>query len=265
MLSFVEERFESAGLDMTYHLAPWDKPVFPGNTAVISSIRVRPEADLEPAFESFREWCAAHDIRLVNCRLPQDQLVECGFLEARGFRFIELNYRPTLVGLGRFSDDEAISIRPALPSDAAEITDFAGRIFDTGRLHVDAQVGSEIGNRRYAAWAANAFDNPAQNVLKCLMDGRTIAFMVVEQPTATSRFWSLVGLAPGLAGQRLGTRVWQAMLAFHHREGVREVCTSISSHNTAAHNLYVSLGFRFPAPTITLHWCPSGPLRPRAS
>jgi hypothetical protein len=28
----------------------------------------------------------------------------------------------------------------------------------------------------------------------------------------------------------------------------------------AVHNLYVLLGFRFPAPTIILHWCPFGPL-----
>jgi hypothetical protein len=55
------------------------------------------------------------------------------------------------------------------------------------------------------------------------------------------------------------------MLAFHRREGVQEVSTSISSHNVAVLNLYASMGFRFPAPTITLHWCPFGPVtRPAA-
>jgi RimJ/RimL family protein N-acetyltransferase len=93
------------------------------------------------------------------------------------------------------------------------------------------------------------------------MDDRIIAFMVVEHPSPAERFWSLVGLAPGLAGQGLGRRVWQTMLAFHHGEGVHEVSTSISSHNVAVHNLYVSLGFRFPAPAITLHWCPFGPVK----
>ena len=109
------------------------------------------------------------------------------------------------------------------------------------------------------------FVNPGQSVLKCVMGHRTIAFMVVEKPTEATRFWSLVGLAPGLAGHGFGRRVWQTMLAFHHREGVTEVSTSISSHNTAVHNLYVALGFRFPPPAITLHWCPSGPLRQGAS
>jgi RimJ/RimL family protein N-acetyltransferase len=72
------------------------------------------------------------------------------------------------------------------------------------------------------------------------MGGRTIAFMA-EQPTPASRFWSLVGLAPRLAGQGLGRRVGQAMFAFHHREGAEEVSTTLSSHNVAVHNLYVSL------------------------
>ena len=261
MFSYNEERSESLALSITYHLTPWDVPIFEGNTAAIASITLRTEKDAVPTFNSFRDWCVRNHIQLVSCRLAQNQLTECGFLEKQGFRFIELNYRPMLRNLGRFSDDPEITICQALPEDSSEISAFAEQIFPTGRLHVDPQVGPEIGNRRYAVWAENAFRNPNQSVLKCLMEGRTVAFFIVEQPTPASRFWSLVGLAPGLAGQGLGRRVWQAMLAFHHREGVEEVSTSISSHNVAVHNLYVSLGFRFPAPTITLHWCPFGTLR----
>ena len=134
--------------------------------------------------------------KLVSCRLPQDQLTECGFLEKQGFRFIELNYRPVLAGLGGFSVDPEITVCSAFPEDAKEISGFAAQIFTTGRLHVDPLVGAEIGNRRYGVWAENAFHHPDQRVLKCQMGGRTVAFMVVEQPTPASRFWSLVGLAP---------------------------------------------------------------------
>jgi ribosomal protein S18 acetylase RimI-like enzyme len=261
LFSYVEERFNSTGLDLTYHLAPWDASVFNANTAVLSSIRVQQGADAAQDFEVFREWCRTNNVRLVNCRLTHDRIAECSFLEAQGFRFIELNYRPTVVGLSRFIGDAEISICPADQSDAAEIAAVAAQIFDTGRFHVDPQIGPEIGNRRYALWAMNAFHHPAQRVFKCLMGGRIVAFMVVEQPTPASRFWSLVGLAPGLAGQGLGRRVWQTMLAFHNREGVTEVSTSISSHNVAVFNLYVALGFRFPLPTMTLHWCPFGPVK----
>lgn len=261
MFKYVEVRTESSALDLTYHLAPWDEPIFGGNTAVIASIHVQKEAEAAQTFEVFQDWCLQNRTKLVSCRLPQEQLVECGFLEKQGFRFIELNYRPILTGLGGFSEDAEITISSALPEDAEEISGFAAQIFTTGRLHVDPLVGPEIGNRRYGAWAANAFHNPDQHVLKGKMGGRTMAFMIVEQPAPTSRYWSMGALGPGLAGKGLGRRFWQAVLAFHRREGVEEVSTSISSLNVAVHNIYVSLGFRFPAPTITLHWCPFGSLR----
>ncbi len=95
---------------MTYHLAPWDEPIFQGKTAAIASIRVRGETEAADAFGIFRDWCSRNHVMLVCCRLAQDQLTECGFLEKQGFRFIELNYRPTLVGLDRFSDDTEITI-----------------------------------------------------------------------------------------------------------------------------------------------------------
>lgn len=261
MFNYVEERRESPALDLTYHLAPWDEPFLQGPAAAISEIRVRAGSEAADAFETFRSWCERNRVKLVSCRLPQSQLAECGFLEQQGFRFIELNYRPFLVGLEEFKADRAVDVRQAGPEDLQEISAFASQIFTSGRFHLDPQVGPEIGNRRYGAWAANAFHHPGQRVLKCCMDGRTVAFMVVEQPTPESRFWSLVGLAPGLQGQGLGRRVWRAVIAFHRDEGAKEVSTSISSHNVAVHNLYASLGFRFPAPDITLHWCPSGPLR----
>ena len=109
---------------------------------------------------------------------------------------------------------------------------------------------------------ANAFRNPKQTVLTCRKEGRIIGFLVLEKPAPDKRFWSLIGLAPEMTGQGLGRRTWHSLLAFHAAEGVTEISTSISSHNLAVFNLYVSLGFRFPPPEITLHWCPAGPLAP---
>ena len=262
LFSYVEERIESSGLKLTYHLAPWDEPSFHGNTAIIGSIQVRMEEEANKSFEIFRDWCYLNRTLLVTSRVPQDRLVECGFLERHHFRFVELNYRPYLMDLGNFSDDPEITICTALPDDEKEISGFAARIFTTGRLHVDPLIGPEIGNRRYGAWAVNAFHHPNQSVLKCEMNRQIIGFMVIEQPNALSRFWSLVGLAPEFAGRGLGLRVWKAVLAYHRKEGVKEVSTSISSHNVVITNLYAKLGFRFPSPTVTLHWCPFGSLRP---
>ncbi len=261
MFEYQEERYSTSALDLTYHLAPWDRPFFPGNTATITAIKLCDPVAAADAFAAFHQWCEVNEVVLVNVRLAHEQMAECGFLEARGFRFIELNYRPVCTDLSRFHTDPEIAIHLADASDAARIGDMAAQIFDVGRLHVDPEVGPEIGNRRYSAWATNAFDNPRQSVLKCMLDGQIAGFMVVEQPLPSRRFWSLVGLAPGLAGRGLGRRIWPTMLAFHHSEGVKEVSTSVSSHNVRAFNLYVFLGFRFPLPALTLHWCPLGKVR----
>ena len=251
---------DTQSLALAYYVAPWDRPFFPGNTAAIASISVRDPTGAVKEFARFQSWCRDNDVRLVSCRLPQERLLECGFLEAQGFRFIELNYRPSCRNLTVFTADPEIAIAPATAEDEAAIAAIASGIFATGRLHLDPQVGPNIGDRRYAAWAANAFRNPRQSVLAVRMEERIIGFVVLEKPDPDKRFWSLIGLAPGLAGRGLGRRAWQSLLAFHSAEGVAEVTTSISSQNLAVFNLYVSLGFRFPAPVITLHWSPSGPL-----
>lgn len=262
MFSVTEEQFAGPDLVLRAHLAPWDRPILRVGTAAITDLRLLDPQGPEQGWNAFRDWCDRHEVALVVARLAHDRIAESGFLEARGFRFIELNYRPLTTDLSRFSAEADLAIEPATLADQDEIRGIAHQIFEAGRLHLDPLIGPEIGNRRYAAWAENAFHHPAQRVMKCCLDGRIIAFFVVEQSTPRRCFWSLVGLAPGLAGQGLGRRVWQAMLARHATEGISEVETSISSHNSAAHNLYVSLGFRFPPPAITLHWCPRGPLRP---
>lgn len=259
----VEHEIVTPGLSLRCHLAPWDRPFFAGNTAAITSISLGPEeAGAEEGFQLFRRWCARNEVVLVSCRLAQERLAECGLLEAQGFRFIELNYRPTCADLGRFVADPAISVGPAAPSEAAALGGMARAIFSTGRLHLDPQVGAKIGDARYAGWLDNAFRNPLQEVIAFRTGPEIIGFAVVERPTPEQRFWSLIGLAPGLAGRGLGRRAWNTLLAHHAAEGVTEVSTSISSQNLAVFNLYVRLGFRFPAPEVTLHWRPSGPIAP---
>ena len=245
-------------LELAFCLEPWDRIALGWASAVISAIRIRDTSGAVSEFARFRSWCASHAVRLVSCRLSQDQLAECSFLESLGFRFIELNYRPVLTRLAGFTIDPGLLIQTAEVGDLAEIGSASGRI-QTGRFHADPQIGPAIGDRRYAAWLPNAFRNPAQTVLKVLHAGQIVAVMVVEAPALERRFWSL-GLLTGPPSNGIGTRVWSAVLAQHHAEGVVEVSTSISSHNVAVHNLYAKLGFRFPAPTIVLHWCPNGRL-----
>ena len=255
-----ELAIDTPALAVRYHLAPWDASTVGGPVAVISGIEVRDRDRAPDAFAAFRDWCIAGGVSLVSCKLDHDRLVECGFLESQEFRFIELNYRPELAGL-QSSDAVAPNeymVDVATAEDEHLIAEIAGQIFDAGRFHRDPLIDPRVGDLRYRRWVSNAFLNPRQTVLKCRRGDEVKAFFVVEAPAPDRRFWSLVGLAPGLGGRGVGTRIWRAMLQWHRAEGADHVSTSISSLNAPVFNLYVKLGFRFPSPTISLHWCPFG-------
>lgn len=260
MFEISEHFIETPALSLRYHLNPWDEPAVGAPAAAISGIEVR---DIDRAlddFRKFREWCRESGVALVSSRLSHERLVECGFLESQGFRFIELNYRPELSGLQSRDSGATVEfdIETASAADVSLIADMAGRIFQSDRFHADPLIDCRVGDLRYRGWVENAFRDPAQAVWKCARNGVIEAFFVIETPQSDRRFWSLVGLAPGLGGQGLGIRIWRAMLQWHQREGVEQVVTSISSRNVAVFSLYVKLGFRFPPPSITLHWCPRG-------
>lgn len=255
-----ERAIGTPALTMRYHLAPWDEATVGGPVAVISHVEIRDPNRADADFGEFRDWCVANRVVLISSKLSHERLLECGFLESQGFRFIELNYRPELSDLQAIdtgAPDDFV-VEPASDRDEPVIARVAGTIFDAGRFHCDPLIDRKIGDLRYRRWVTNAFRNPRQWVLKCHRGGEIQAFFVFEEPAPEHRFWSLVGLAPGLRGRGIGTRIWRAVLRWHRAEGVDRVSTSISSLNVSVFNLYVKLGFRFPAPMLTLHWCPGG-------
>jgi GNAT superfamily N-acetyltransferase len=260
MFEAVESYFNTPALSMRYHLNPWDELTIGGSAATITSIAVHEQAQAAEDFRLFVEWCDASRVLLVTCRLPHDRLDQCGFLEARGFRFVELNYRPELAHLHQvdLGEDDGVAVEEVGAIDKVRVAEIAGQIFEAGRFHADPLIDPRVGDLRYRQWVLNAFRNPAQRVWKCSEADRITAFFVVEYPEPDRRFWSLVGLAPGLSGKGLGARMWRAMLRKHREEGAARVSTSISSLNVAVLNLYVKLAFRFPPPEITMHWCPRG-------
>ena len=261
MFDATEFEIDTPALRLRHHLAPWDEATVGAPVAVISALDVRAPEAAHDDYVAFREWCRREAVALVSCRLGHARLAECGFLESQGFRYIELNYRPEAV-LATLDLDDApgFEVGPARPEELPAIEDMAGQVFDAGRFHNDPMIDSRVGGLRYRAWVGNALRNPRQSVVSCRVDDRVVAFFVVETPRHDHRHWSLVGLAPGLGGQGMGTRVWRAVLRWHRDQGVLGVSTSISSLNVRVFNLYVKLGFRFPDPEITLHWCPRGPI-----
>ena len=264
MFDSTEFEIDTPALRIRHHLAPWDVATVGAPVAVISALEVRLPDAARDDYAAFRDWCHREGVALASCRLSHARLAECGFLESQGFRYIELNYRPEAVLAAMDLDDEqGVEIGPARSEELLAIEEMAAQVFEAGRFHNDPMIDPRVGGLRYRAWIRNALQNPRQSVVACRVDDRVVAFFVVESPRNDQRHWSLVGLAPGLAGRGMGTRVWRAMLRWHRDQGVLGVTTSISSLNVRVFNLYVKLGFRFPAPEITLHWCPLGPVSGR--
>lgn len=252
--SLARQTLRSEALTMDYYGVPWDSEILGYPVAGIDHLAVHEPEQADVEFSTFNDWRSREGIRLCSCRVRHDQLLEASFLQRQGFHFIELNYHPEVSGLQQLDlPSDGISIERAGALDRDTLVDIAGQVFEHGRFHQDPKLGAEVGNRRYGIWMKNAFAHPAQTVFQCLEQGRVVGFFVVEYPGESKAYWSLIGLAPGMGGQGLGTRVWQAMMRYHRDEGLQSIQTSISSHNIPILNLYAKLGFRFPLPDVTFH------------
>lgn len=249
------ERIHTDALILEYFHVPWDTEILQQPVAEIRHLEIREPEAAARDFRAFTSWCSEHAITFSSCRVPHDQVNESMFLQAQGFEFIELNYRPRKNNLQELElPDDEFTIEPAEAADRMDLAEMAGSVFKHGRFHQDPRLGAVLGDRRYKTWLLNAFELPHQQVLKCLLGREVIAFFVVEYPEPGHCLWSLTGLAPGKQGEGLGKRVWRTMMRRHQEEGIKTISTSISSHNIAVLNLYVSLGFRFPVPYATFHW-----------
>jgi len=248
-------KLETNALRLSYYLVPWDSELLSRPVAQIADIEVGSSDIASKDFLKFVQWKKDQNIKFSSCRLPENKTQECQLLQQFGYRYVELNYRPEL-DLNRIKSklDEGFQFVPALESDKNKLINIAATVFRSGRFHDDPNLGPEVGNLRYGQWMKNAFSNPLQEVIKCVHQQRTTAFFVQEKHENDEVFWSLVGLVPGAEGKGLGGRVWRSYLAQLNAAGVKKVSTSISSRNVPVFNLYVSLGFRFPQPSVTLHW-----------
>ncbi len=250
------ERIDTSALKAEYCIDSLESEIMGAPVACLQRLKVINNQQALTELKQFFQWCEKHKVDLCSCRIPQFQRDEAILLGQAGFHWIELNYRPQLDNLQSqvFSSCD-IEILNAENCDRPALQTMAAQIFDYGRFHQDPRLGSDVGNRRYSYWLKNAFNTPHQNILKCVLNDTTIGFFVIEQLTAQSVLWSLIGLDRQWWGRGLGTRTWRAVLNHHQQAGIQQVITSISSHNVPAFNLYIRLGWRFPPPSLTFHWC----------
>lgn len=251
----MNNRIDMPSLSMAWSETPWDAVITGYPVWQITHLEVK-EGGADAAMKDFENARDQSGVGLVSCRLPHARLTESMFLEERGFRFIEMLYQPELALASAESMQGAsrLSVRQALEADLPAVVDMAGRVFANERFHMDPRLGPELGNKRYQNWVKSSFAHPTQQ-LYVLSDGtKLVAFFITEMQADGVCYWHLNAVAPEAQGLGYGRRAWQTMIRHAADAGAKQVRTSIVARNERVLNLYARLGFRFPAPLMTLHW-----------
>lgn len=251
----LECHIETSFLRLSAREAPWDSAIYGMPVVQIEDIEVRDQERARIDYTRYEAWIDAEQIGIVSCRLAHDRLRESMFLEAQGFRFVEMVLHPRLNPLQnrQFPKDDLLIAR-ALESDLSALQDIAERAFGFERYHIDPRLWPRMGDQRYGRWVRNSLHHQSQRLLKVFDGERLIGLFLIEIGSDQSAYWHLTAIAPEWQGQGYGRRVWLAMLNYHKAQGCNSVSTTISARNTPVLNLYATLQFRFTPPEMTFHW-----------
>ena len=249
------EQINTPALHMRWSRAPWDESVCGFPVLQIDALEiVCPSAELDfHVFESERERLGAG---LVSCRLANDRMRESMLLEEHGFRFIEMMFSPQieLDASDPANVDDLLTVDRAVADHLPELMTIAGTAFEHERFALDPRLDPTISGRRYQNWVASTLAHPTQQLHVIRENDTIVAFFVSEMLDDATCYGHLTAVAPHMQGCGYGRRVWRRMLAKATADGARRVRTSIAARNHRVLNLYARLGFRFPPPTMTLHW-----------
>lgn len=118
--------------------------------------------------------------------------------------------------------------------------------FNDGRFQRDFNIGREAADKRYDVWLRKLYKS--KNVFGLLYNGRCIGFFGFRGHRIR-----LHAICKEYRGKGLAKYLWSAACKELFDRGHQELVSSISVANTAAVNLYVSLGFKFRNPLDVYH------------
>lgn len=268
MLAFERLSLDTAALHCSYFEVPWDTEIFGSPVAQIEGLEIRQLDAALDSFARYEDWAAARGIALAVCKLEAGRIAEIGWLQQRGFRWIETMYYPRLGDLQSSPvplPDGALALRPMRPDELPQVQAIAAEAFVTSRFFIDPHICRVRGAARYATWVRNSAGDPAQQVLVAELQGDIAGFFIVQERDQDGQrhaYWHLTAVAKAFQGRGMGRRLWRAVMAWHRERGCVSLGTAISGHNLPVLGLYGQLGFRFARAEATLH---RGGLPPLAS
>jgi GNAT superfamily N-acetyltransferase len=248
--------FKNRGVEMEAHETPWDTKALGFPAGRITRFHGRDIQSSKMAFSDLFAWASTSGIEFLSCRLDSSRLHESFALESAGFRFVETLLHPYLdVDNIKGSDYGEIEIYEAENHEVSFIADMASKSFTAERFHADFRVSNDAANQRYANWIVNSRDDEKFKLYKAqLTDGEIIGFFLVSYEETRRVNWELTAIFPEFQGKGFGRQTWNSFIAFHKKEGVTRISTSITARNSNILSLYSLLGFKFSSPDNTYHW-----------
>lgn len=255
MFTVQRRRIDTHALRMDYFHVPWDSQIFGRPIAQIERLEVLND-DAVAEFELFEVWSREQQIEFTACRLDHQSLREAGWLEGRGFRFVETMLYPRFDTLDKLAPnplDTKIDIVAAASGDLAQVQSVAASAFVTSRFVIDPSIAPALGAQRYRFWVSNSFADPKHLVLKAMQRDVMVGFFIVEEREDGSAYWHLTAVTPEFQGMGIGKTIWSRMMQWHRERGAKRIDTAVSGHNLPVIGLYGRLGWRFSRSDITLH------------
>jgi ribosomal protein S18 acetylase RimI-like enzyme len=218
------------------------------------------------------EEATQHGSIFVQAKCAINELNCLHLLEEIGFHFVETALVPTCninknkelsefcinpasVLPGRFSVDEITVSVMEVDALIDSVRSIAAESFTRDRFHLDPHCDNTAANRRYSNWVDD------------LLADSTVTFHLLHHREEIAGFMArrgehlvLAGFSRRHIGSGFGDFLWLSVLKAMQDEGLRQVHTQISASNTAVHNLYVRLGFKFRDPFFLLHYWSGRPV-----
>lgn len=239
------------GLALAVREAPWDSAVFGFPVVDLYRLELREATAAVAGFAWFLGWLDARGVGAVCCRLGADRMVESMFLEAQGFRVVEMVLHPVIELDG--GDLATADLEICHDADPAVAGAMARSSFRHERFHSDPRFDRAAANERYGRWVEGVASSSTQR-LTVLRDGTLDVAFFLWQAEGDQVYWHLTAVAPACQGRGYGLRAWRTMLALHRSDGARRVSTTISARNVEVLGLYGRLGARYRPPELSLHW-----------
>lgn len=166
-----------------------------------------------------------------------DPLASKEILHRNGFYYCDTLAEPHCAS-GRLSASPHLAagfdLRPPLSPLLAICRD----AFQHGRFHRDFNIERRLADLRYENWLGTL--HAAGKVYGLSWEGETAGFIAHEGSKLV-----LHAVGGKHRGRGIAKHLWSAVFADLARNGASEFSSSISIANTAAINLYASLGFQF--------------------